>query len=171
MITRCPRCSYSLRGLPTVHRCPECGLECDANAVVFREPRVAWIGVAAAIAALLLWRAVSTIALAGSAWSWSNNGPLLAFIAVLLWWSFRQRNIVVVSACGLQVFDRSSTPEVLPFEEMGDAHWNFVTGTISVSDRLGNTIKEIPVSFLGSPWRSLKLVRELKKRLGAMGPA
>ena len=27
----CPRCQYSLHGLPAAHRCPECGLEFDAE--------------------------------------------------------------------------------------------------------------------------------------------
>jgi hypothetical protein len=30
---RCPRCRYSLRGLPANHFCPECGLEYDENCV------------------------------------------------------------------------------------------------------------------------------------------
>jgi hypothetical protein len=32
----CPRCWYLLRGLPSAHRCPECGLAYDENSAVFR---------------------------------------------------------------------------------------------------------------------------------------
>ncbi|MFN0136887.1 MAG: hypothetical protein ACKVS9_12315 [Phycisphaerae bacterium] len=35
LLERCPRCVYSLRGLPTVHRCPECGLDVDRSWRVF----------------------------------------------------------------------------------------------------------------------------------------
>lgn len=34
-INGCPICSYSLSGLPTRHRCPECGFEYDENTLCF----------------------------------------------------------------------------------------------------------------------------------------
>lgn len=33
---RCPRCSYSLVGLPSEHSCPECGLQYDEKTLVWR---------------------------------------------------------------------------------------------------------------------------------------
>lgn len=33
-LTVCPRCEYSLTGLPAVHRCPECGFEYDDRTFV-----------------------------------------------------------------------------------------------------------------------------------------
>ena len=33
---RCPRCTYSLRGLPTHHTCPECGLRYDEHCELYR---------------------------------------------------------------------------------------------------------------------------------------
>lgn len=32
----CPKCAYSLKGLPVVHTCPECGSEYDPHALVIR---------------------------------------------------------------------------------------------------------------------------------------
>lgn len=32
----CPRCAYSLKGLPAVHRCPECGLRYDEHSRMWR---------------------------------------------------------------------------------------------------------------------------------------
>ncbi|UCG32954.1 MAG: hypothetical protein JSU68_14975 [Phycisphaerales bacterium] len=32
----CPRCAYSLRGLPADHYCPECGLRFDRDCVLYR---------------------------------------------------------------------------------------------------------------------------------------
>ncbi|MBN2445456.1 MAG: hypothetical protein JXO22_01925, partial [Phycisphaerae bacterium] len=54
-LTNCPRCNYSLRGLPARHTCPECGLAYDEESRVWR-PRHPWtvhIG-ALGIALLLL---------------------------------------------------------------------------------------------------------------------
>lgn len=38
---RCPRCAYSLRGLPAEHACPECGFTYDADSRIWyiRPPR------------------------------------------------------------------------------------------------------------------------------------
>jgi hypothetical protein len=38
-LTRCLRCRYSLRGLPTDHTCPECGLRFDSKSRVWRVRR------------------------------------------------------------------------------------------------------------------------------------
>jgi len=36
MLEVCPRCGYSLQGLPTDHACPECGLRYDAGSAIYR---------------------------------------------------------------------------------------------------------------------------------------
>ncbi len=36
MLETCPRCGYSLRGLPAEYRCPECGLAYDAESEMFK---------------------------------------------------------------------------------------------------------------------------------------
>ena len=39
MIDRCPQCGYSLAGLPSNHRCPECGLAYDEDSEVYKHSR------------------------------------------------------------------------------------------------------------------------------------
>ena len=36
VFARCPRCDYSLRGLPANHACPECGLRFDEQCELYR---------------------------------------------------------------------------------------------------------------------------------------
>ena len=45
MLESCPRCDYSLRGLPADHACPECGLRYDARSVISRAamPKAAFL--------------------------------------------------------------------------------------------------------------------------------
>ena len=38
-IVACPACNYPLTGLPTAHRCPECGFEYDEATIVFKPSR------------------------------------------------------------------------------------------------------------------------------------
>jgi len=35
-IGRCPQCGYFTRGMAPVHQCPECGMQLEADAVIFR---------------------------------------------------------------------------------------------------------------------------------------
>jgi len=39
MLTACPRCDYSLRGLPADHACRECGLGYDEASETFQHTR------------------------------------------------------------------------------------------------------------------------------------
>ena len=35
-LTRCPQCTYSLKGLPADHRCPDCGFEYDVETAMWK---------------------------------------------------------------------------------------------------------------------------------------
>lgn len=48
-LTRCPVCSYDLRGLPVSHRCPECGFPYDKKTASWR-PGTPWKGYGAVLA-------------------------------------------------------------------------------------------------------------------------
>ena len=74
-ITRCPVCLYDLTGLPSNHRCPECGFEYDETTRVWWmrvvPPRLFWcviiicdaevLGFALAADFLQLYRATSAM--------------------------------------------------------------------------------------------------------------
>ncbi len=41
-LTNCPKCNYALAGLPSAHRCPECGFEYDAYSWAWPIPESKW---------------------------------------------------------------------------------------------------------------------------------
>ncbi len=41
-LTTCPKCTYALTGLPSAHRCPECGFEFDEYSWVWKAPKEKW---------------------------------------------------------------------------------------------------------------------------------
>jgi len=41
-LTTCPKCTYALTGLPSAHRCPECGFEYDEYAWAWSAPTKKW---------------------------------------------------------------------------------------------------------------------------------
>ncbi len=57
MLTACPRCNYSLKGLPAEHTCAECRLIYDADSEIFRHrnpSRVVWAGLGGALGVMIL---------------------------------------------------------------------------------------------------------------------
>ncbi len=93
MLTECPQCGYSLRGLPETHHCPECGLAYDAASELFKHvnPKaLVWSVVAVAIGGLwvLVNSASVTRALPG-AWMWLSVLFAIFYIGVVLWIAWR----------------------------------------------------------------------------------
>ncbi len=41
-LTTCPKCTYALTGLPSAHRCPECGFEFDEYSWAWLAPAKKW---------------------------------------------------------------------------------------------------------------------------------
>ncbi len=82
MMRACPRCSYSLRGLPETHACPECGLGYDDRSRSWwtRGSRSYWIA-----AAILLYCGVELFftVFFTSAGLGSTRVMLLRFMAIL----------------------------------------------------------------------------------------
>ena len=70
---KCPRCEYSLRGLPANHVCPECGLAFDERCELYRVINPKQI--------LLVW-----VAIFGGGWIVLRNLPhLVNFAAASAW--------------------------------------------------------------------------------------
>ncbi len=124
-LTTCPIDSYSLRGLPTAHRCPECGFRYDRRMCVWPAPNLRqYLGFGIAVYALLLAGAVL------SSGSMMLSGPRLIFVSILLsscglslsrgWLAYRNRPFVATAPDGLILRSRGRLPRIIPWESVGE---------------------------------------------------
>ena len=108
-ITKCPVCRYDLTGLPTNHRCPECGFEYDETMRIWTAygvPTWRWI-IWVSLAVML--GAFSTLNLLGALWMHRSDVGfdgfqlLMALICTKHAMSLRAMPYVVVGQRGLVV--------------------------------------------------------------------
>jgi len=129
---RCPRCDYSLRGLPANHACPECGLRYDEACVVFavvnpKQLVVVWIAIIsggwvslknlphlANFAAATTWQKIGAIA--GLLWI-----PMVVGLAWLLYTRYRRGFKVVVTGDGVMLNVPGLTDELIPWDRVESA--------------------------------------------------
>lgn len=125
MLDQCPRCDYSLKGLPANHACPECGLRYDEQSEVYRAggrwsvARAPWRSTAAFVAMLggMVYLAVAARSLLRTV---SAGSAMLAAL-VFVWLLVRARRaqpMVAVLPDGLYVR--------LPDVRAGLISWNML---------------------------------------------
>ncbi len=111
-LVRCPSCRYSLRGLPSAHQCPECGLEYDDRTIVF-SPLQPWRpfvgeGISMMLVTLVIMpqSVRAAAALFGPSWStffWLAIYIWPALLGLRMLRAHRRRNVVVIDASGIEV--------------------------------------------------------------------
>ncbi len=129
---RCPRCSYSLRGLPANHVCPECGLGFDEDCELYpvtnpRQVVLVWIAILSGgwaalknlrhlehLAATSVWEKVGV--LAALAWI-----PFMIFAVVWLVRRYRRGFTVAVTRDGLIIRLPGFKDDLIPWNEIGGA--------------------------------------------------
>lgn len=154
MLTRCPQCRYSLKGLPSNHRCPECGLQYDQDSAVFSHTRPYEFIVLIACNVLLIWIVIKGWILDSddSSFDWRI---LLACIALLL-----IGPVIYQIARHYSLYRRGPMVAVLPqglrvqLDEQYDIPWNDIAEVLGKdksksvalklhSQRLSVTIKDV----------------------------
>jgi len=162
MIDQCVRCGYSLKGLPEVHRCPECGHENDRESTAIREPRV--FAKLNAVAGVVVFLAVTARAWVRGVASLSH--PMVALAVALIaaaWIQVRRRaRTIVVSRRSLELIDEASKVKSYTMEDVADAHWSFATGRTRITDRKGRVVVIIPNKFFNSLRADRKVVQAIK---------
>lgn len=169
MIDACPRCGYSLVGLPDQHSCPECGLDYEKDATVFREPRMLWKIMAILHGALALF-GVGLVVLrpGGNSNLWM---PLVYGVIGLVWlWHTRKpKRIILVSPNTIRIVDRYKPVEVYHMHDVGRISWRFVNGDVDIERHDGSELRTIPKRFLGSDVRMIKMVKLVKRYVSERG--
>ncbi len=146
MISSCPKCSYSLEGLPTVHACPECGFECDQESRVFTRPR----------AGSKWWTAIFGVFAAIGIGVWLGTGiptPFLfagiPFAAGLIRLQRRQA-FALVGRTGVRFVAADGSEERYAPHAIVAARWSRVTGAVVLTGAADKTLKRVPGEFFGS---------------------
>lgn len=167
LITRCPVCSYRLRGLPERHACPECGSQYDVQSTVFRHPRRSRVALAVVNGMILV-----AVVVRGSLRGWSQSGitSAMLFAGMMLGWLWhasRPQRLVVVSSLEIVLIEGRNVQEKVPMSVVSEASWSFVNGDICLTDSKKREVARITRRFLASDSQARKLVREVKRLVGA----
>ena len=144
LLEKCPWCEYSLRGLPVVHHCPECGLEVDRRwnrtfPVSLRRSTWRKVGV------FLFWALLSTyVIFAIYVTSMAQGARGFIFfvftlplgILISLGWAFyrlrKQPAFVAIGPRGLHVCDRHAKARTIPWKDIRQARYNLLRERVEV---------------------------------------
>ncbi len=114
----CPACGYDLRGLPTDHRCPECGVAYGVDADYFKVQRfvVFRVGVVVACLAVVIWELDRQ-----SSPSWVLPGLRIlieAGVAAVILFLVQPRSFINVSPHGLTFKEPFRSAETYRWPEL-----------------------------------------------------
>lgn len=162
MIDKCVVCGYSLEGLPTVHRCPECGRENDRDSLLFGQKRAAWVGLTLAMCAALVVQIVFGAAVT------SPIGRAVGLLSTTFMVLFcgrqvsRPKRVIVVSSRCIELIDPGRGVSRYALADIADATRSEINGQVTITDRGGATVVTIPVGFLDSNRGNKKVVAAIK---------
>lgn len=180
----CPRCDYSLRGIPADYACPECGLRFDERCELYRvnnPKQLLGVWIAIIVCGWALLRNLPHLGNFGAATLWEKCCAVLAVIwfpsaAYGIWFMverYRTGFGVAVTGDGLIVRLLVSDDELIPWNNIGDA---------SVMDRpkrkhrivrvfLKDKQKHVDIGGLANVFPSLadakRFVGQVKSRIGS----
>ena len=165
MLERCPKCGYSLRGLPDEYDCPECGRAYDRSAVLFRGS-LFWHSLYFALAI------VAFITIAPVLW----EGPpgtleirtIVMMLGLLAWiiWRYRRRSTIVVSARELSILSRNGPEQVYSLRDVTHIAYNVIMSEIRVYGADGELLTMLDHYDTPPPERAKRLVAVVRQRIG-----
>ncbi len=158
-LERCPSCGYSPEGLPTVHPCPECGLELDRSWTVFggRYPSRSakqpyplmkiFIGV---LSLNLICVAFAFYYLTGHKYLFFLPGLLPL---VLLPFLYLRRSFVAFGPRGLVIFRGRNRVEQIPWSRLSHARHNLGYKYVTIEAPDGGEAARLHLNefFYGDP--------------------
>ncbi len=164
MLDCCPRCRYSLVGLPTHHRCPECGLEIERDARLFEPSRRSWklMGTICCLAAAV-W-GIGAV-LGKDVWHMCRAVFWLLLSVVFFMGSRRSGRAILVSQYTIRIIDRDTEPEVYDTCDVGQATWSFVNGAVTIRRTDGTVLTVVAQTFLSSNRQAQRLAATIQAQL------
>ncbi len=155
-MNQCPRCSYSLEGLPDDHVCPECGLEYhgETTYIVFIHRSFDRLALISLSLMLVLGASLLHPAMQVSA---SFAIPLLVIVVSialgirhLLRLSCDHFGELVLDHNGIRVILPDSPIATVRWNDVNRARYNWLTGCLTILGMEGQVLVSVPVWRLGS---------------------
>lgn len=160
--TRCPRCMYSLYGLPGPVVCPECGLELGTDPVVFRTRGLSWLILACSSLAVGISFALVTVC--GGAKpteaAWLAPFGIIACGSAARWY-FGYPRVVVVSQDAVTMFSKRRDTVRVSFSNIVGAEVSPVDGALQIVGSGGRSLRRF---YLGSVRLSHAAANEIRYR-------
>ncbi len=153
-MNQCPRCSYTLEGLPENHVCPECGLVYHGETIYFRlaRSRFTWSQYAFVLAVSSL--VILEIDLLDepfrvpAMWLWVLIVPVLGAMSVV-WSKNDPGGEFVVDRIGVRLRRPRLGTETIEMADIGRAKCSKWTGNLILLGENGQKLRSIPCAYLG----------------------
>lgn len=97
----------------------------------------------------------------------ASTVPVAAMMLGWLWHISRPQRLVVVSWLEIVLIEGRKLQKKIPMSLVSDASWSFANGDICLTDLDKREVATIARRFLASDSQARKLVREVKRLVGA----
>lgn len=164
LFDRCPRCDYSLEGLPDRYRCPECGIEYDREMVVLKQSKkyATFFTVFAALGLLMMAYRFD---------EWADLGMAALFLSFGIPASLTlirgRRNRAVLTMTGLTLIDWNGDTRAYAWESLGRVEYH-KSGGVNIFDHEGNKLEELEYGYMGAVERSQEMAKLTTERIAAL---
>ena len=143
-LTNCPRCGYSVCGLPTEHRCPECGFNIDLRWRIFgakyapedrKRPHriIIYVVTACVMPVIFTWFVGVPLAKVPAPTSWIISA-ILTIICVRIGYSFfgGTKNFIAVGPKELVIYYHPHMMDCHKWETVGKSFYDIRTKTVAI---------------------------------------